>query len=89
MKKKMKLSIQIKNNITSVKLLEGKKIIDEIILEEINHLSDLLLPKIDELLQKNKLTLNDIQKIETDLDIPESYTSSRIVKAVVKGLNLK
>lgn len=89
MKKIMKLSIQIKDNITSVKLLEGKRIIDEIILKEINHLSDLLLPKIDELLQKNKLTLQDIKKIDSDLDIPESYTSSRIVEAVIKGLSLK
>jgi len=85
----MKLIIQIKDNITSVKLLEGKKIIDQLILEEINHLSDLLLPKIDQLLQKNKLTLADIQKIDSELDIPETFTSSRIVEAVVKGLNLK
>lgn len=85
----MKLTIQIKNSITSVKLFEGKKVVDEIILKEINHLSDLLLPKIDELLQKNKLTLKDIKKIDSELDIPESYTSSRIVGAVVKGLSLK
>jgi tRNA A37 threonylcarbamoyladenosine modification protein TsaB len=85
----MKLIIQIQNSITSVKLLEGQKVIDQIVLEEINHLSDLLLPKIDQLLQENKLTLADIQKIDSELDIPETFTSSRIVEAVVKGLTLK
>lgn len=84
----MKLIIQIKNNVTSLKLFEGAKLVDQAMLEEINHLSDLLLPKIDELLRKNKLTLKNIKKIDSDLDIPESFTSSRIVKAVVKGISL-
>ena len=85
----MKLTIQIKNNITSVNIFQGKKLVNQIVLEEINHLSDQLLPMIDQLLQKNKVTLADIQKIDSDLDIPETFTSSRIVKAVVNGLRVK
>jgi tRNA A37 threonylcarbamoyladenosine modification protein TsaB len=83
----MKIRIKIKNQTAEVLLFAGRKIIDRELLADFGRLSEELLPAVDRLLKRHKITLRDIQKIDSAIDLPESYTATRIVKAVVKGLS--
>ena len=85
----MEIIIRIKNRHISVVLAQGRKNIDEIDFAEDNNLSQNLLPSIDKILSRNKLDLSKIKKARLISDIKEPYTSYRIAKAVVNGLNLE
>lgn len=84
----MKIRIQIKNQKAEALLLSGAKVVDQEAIREFNNISEELLPAVDRILKRNKITLADIQKIDSVSDLPESYTASRIVEAVVEGLAL-
>lgn len=83
----MQIRIKIKNKIVEIILVRGSKIIDTTTFAEEYNLSEKLLPAIDKLLKKNKLTPKDIRKISTVSDTPGSFTTPRIAKAVEKAWN--
>ncbi len=68
-------------------LLKNNKPIDNSVFAEDYNLSEKLLPEIDKLLEKNKLTSQDIKKIIVRTDTPESFTTSRIAQSVGKTWN--
>lgn len=83
----MRLLIKIKNKNVSVQLYCGKKMLSRLSFSEKNNLSERLLPEIDKLLKKNKLTPRDIKRVVVRTDTPESFTTSRIAQAVGKSWN--
>ena len=51
------------------------------------NLSENLLIEIDKLLKNSKLEIKEINEFSYETDQPDSYTSSRIVKAVTQTFN--
>jgi len=83
----MKLIININDNKVRA-ILSGKgKNIDEEGFDLDNNLSEKLLPTIDSLLKRHKLEPKNLEKAELKCNVPDSYTTYRIAKAVVDGLN--
>lgn len=75
------------NNIKLV-IKSGHKIIAESSWIGEYSLSEQLLPKIDELLKKNKIFKKDIKKIIPKISKISGVTSARIVQTVTKAWNL-
>jgi tRNA A37 threonylcarbamoyladenosine modification protein TsaB len=84
-KNSMNLKLILKNSRITVELRNNQKIIDSINLENANNLSKILLVNIDLILRRNKLGKNQIEKVSVKSDIPDSYTSNRIVKSLEKS----
>lgn len=79
------LALSTSSNICSVALLENEKCIQELnICNEKTH-SEKLMPLIDELLNNNNITLDDIGLIACD-NGPGSFTGIRIGVSTVKAL---
>lgn len=83
----MKLKIKIKNKQVTITLLRNNKPVDKLAFAEDYNLSEKLLPAIDRLLKKNKLAPKDVKEVNVRTDTPESFTTSRIAKAVGKSWN--
>jgi hypothetical protein len=83
----MNIEIWLKKGTVSLKLLKNKQFIDCVEFPENNNLSMVLLEKIDALIKKNTLSKKDIKNISVKSDIPDFYTSSRIVKSLEKSWN--
>jgi tRNA A37 threonylcarbamoyladenosine modification protein TsaB len=83
----MEILIKIENREIKVMLLQGKKEVDSFQIFEERSLSEKLLPEIDKLLKKNKLTFRDIKKMRVQSDQTDSFTTTRIAKAVAKAWN--
>jgi tRNA A37 threonylcarbamoyladenosine modification protein TsaB len=83
----MELEIALNKVIITIKLIGDEKTIDQINLEERHNLSHVLLKSIDSLLNKNKLSKNQIKKVLVKSDLPDSYTSIHIAKCVAKAFN--
>jgi tRNA A37 threonylcarbamoyladenosine modification protein TsaB len=67
-------------------LLKNKNsLVDKIILKEINNLSNALLGKLDNIIRRNNLSKNQIKNISVKSKLPDSYTSARIAKSIVKS----
>ena len=64
---------------------EGKKI-SAVSFPEGKNLSEVLLPAIDAMLCQQHITPADLAVVEVTSDLPESFTSLRIAKAVAEGL---
>ncbi len=74
--------IEIKNKITKLILKNNSEKIDELVFEADENISEKLLPNFDELLKKNKLTTQNIDNIEVETDLGDSFTSRRIAEAM-------
>lgn len=83
----MRLLIKIDKARVFVILKERKKNLDEVNFPLDHDISMKLLPKIDEILKKNKIDAQDIEKAEFSADLSESYTTYRIAKVVVDTFN--
>lgn len=79
--------IKIKNKITKLILKNGSKTLDDVVFAQEENISEKLLPHFDSLLKKNKLTLDDIEKMEVDTDLGDNFTSRRIAEATVNAFN--
>lgn len=78
----MQIVIEIKNKITKLILKDGQKTLDEVVFEAEENISEKLLPNFDALLKKNKLTLEDIESVEVETDLGDTFTSRRIAEAM-------
>ena len=83
----MKLIIDIHNKIVKIILLKGGKEQDYLEFAEENNLSDKLLPSIDELLRKSKISAKNIEKAELKTDLTDGFTTYRIAKTVADSFN--
>ena len=83
----MFIDIKIENKVVQIVLKEKGKVVDKLNFPEENNLSEKLLPSIDKLLKRNKFEPKDIKKVIADVDTPESFTASRIAKAVAGTFN--
>lgn len=80
------LAISTSSNIASVALLDDNNIIDELNICDAKTHSEKLLPLIDELLNKHKISIANIDLIACD-NGPGSFTGIRIGVATVKSLS--
>jgi len=81
----MKLEIVLTKKGICILLKDKNSLIDKIILKEINNLSNALLRELDNIIRRNKLSKNKIENISVKSDLPNSYTSARIAKSIVKS----
>ena len=83
----MEIIIKIKERKISTILLQNKKEVDFLNIVEEHSLSEKLLPEIDRLVRKNKLKLEDIEKVTVDSDQEDNFTTTRIAKSVANAWN--
>lgn len=83
----MNLVISLDGNNIKLSLINEGKIVDELAWIGEYSLSELLLPKIDELLQRNQVAKESVEKIKTKISATSGVTSSRIVETVAKTWN--
>ena len=84
---KKQISIRVRPDLVEISLKDGRKITDRSSFAEHMNLSERLLVEIDGLLARNKLTAQDLSGVKVRSEIPQSYTSTRIAKAVEKAFN--
>jgi hypothetical protein len=83
----MKIRIEIKQGMIGILLVDKSKILDRISFPEERNLSEKLLPIVDEFLKKNRLSVQDIERMELKSDLDESWTTYRIAKSVTEAFN--
>ncbi len=81
----MNLMISLDGNDIKLILKDGRKIVGEFSWTDEYTLSEKLLPNIDALLKKNKVSKHDIGKVTTKITKTSGVTSSRIVRTVAKA----
>ncbi len=81
----MNLEIALNKGRNSVLLKNNQKMVDKIVLNGKNNLSNILLTSIDRLIKRNDLSRNQIKNISVKSDLPDSYTSARIAKSIAKS----
>ncbi len=87
-KKQYILVIKIVENTIILKLNNGKQTVDELKWDDANdNTSKELLRQIDKLLKNNKLVINDLEKVETDIDEKQKFTLARIVQIVTETVS--
>lgn len=84
----MYLTIDLDGNNIKLSIKDGRKIVAESFWSGEYSLSEQLLPKIDELLKKNKIDKSEIEKVTTKISQISGVTSSRIVQTVAKAWNI-
>jgi len=85
--KNMAIKIWIKDEEVIIQLLNREKLIDEINFNQARDMSEKLLPAIDRILRKNRISLKEIKRFYLVSDLAESFTSYRIVQATVNTFN--
>lgn len=83
----MKIRIEIEKGMIGILLVDKKNVLDWITFPEERNLSEKLLPAIDGLLKKTRLSVQDIEKMELKSDLDESWTTYRIAKSVIEAFN--
>ena len=84
----MNLIISLDGNDIKLVLKAGRKIVGELAWTDEYTLSEKLLPNIDSLLGKRKVSKNDIAKVITKITKTSGVTSARIVRTIAKAWNL-
>jgi tRNA A37 threonylcarbamoyladenosine modification protein TsaB len=84
----MNLIISLDVNNISLTLKDGRKIIGELAWTDEYTLSEKLLPNIDALLKKCKVSKQEVIKVTTKITKTSGVTSSRIVQTVAKAWEL-
>jgi tRNA A37 threonylcarbamoyladenosine modification protein TsaB len=83
----MTIEIRILNKEITLLLKDKKNIIDSVDFPEERQLSEKLLPAIDKLIKKNKLSAKDINRIKVKSDLGDNFTTCRIAKTVANTWN--
>ena len=81
----MRLSLKEKD-VVLVLENDGKKISEEKWIDE-NDLLEKFFPILDNMIQSNNLSVEDIDDFFLDTDIPRGYTTARIARTIIKTLN--
>ncbi len=83
----MEILIKIKEKKVRILLFENGAEKDAVEIAEEHSLSRELLPKIDELLKRNKLSTKDAESVHVESDQDESFTTTRIARTVAEAWN--
>lgn len=83
----MNLIISLDVNNITLTLKDGRKVVDEFSWTGEYTLNEQLLPSIDKLLKKNKITPQEVTKATAKITKESGVTSTRIVQTLVKGWN--
>ncbi|MEK7598358.1 MAG: hypothetical protein AAB487_01330 [Patescibacteria group bacterium] len=83
----MNIKIKIEKNIISIFLKSNNDILDKVVFPEERNLAEKLLPSIDKLLKKSKLGTKDIDRMQLEADMDDSYTTYRIAKSIADSFN--
>jgi hypothetical protein len=83
----MELIIALDGNNITLTIKEGERVIDELAWTGEYTLSEQLLLKIDELLLKNGLNREAVDKVLTSISSTSGVTSSRIVQTIAQAWN--
>ena len=83
----MNLTIYLNGNDIKLVIKKSRKIIDSSSWTGEYTLSEQLLPQIDSLLKKNKISKKEIEKVSTKISKTSGVTSTRIVQTVAKAWN--
>jgi len=83
----MKIVIVIKEKTVKVVLFDGKKQKDLMEIVEEYNLSKKLLPGIEKLLKRNKLSKKDVLSVRVESDQGENFTTTRIAKTIAETWN--
>ncbi|MEA3273157.1 MAG: hypothetical protein U9Q72_00975 [Patescibacteria group bacterium] len=70
----------------SISLEERGKLIDQLRWQDKQNLSEKLLPKINILLKRNNITVQELEDVNLAVDMEESYSAYRIASATMKTL---
>ncbi|GEM_PF-1404972 len=81
------LGIEIEGRKIKIKLLKDGNIVSDESWEDEGNLSQTLLKKMDELLKRNNLTVQDLKSGVNVKSDNESYTSARIAKITADMIN--
>jgi len=84
----MLLQISLDGNDIKLTLKDGRKVVDVLAWNDEYTLSERLLPNIDALLRKNKISKKQIEKVTTKITKTSGVTSIRIVQTVAKAWNV-
>ncbi|MCK9378951.1 MAG: hypothetical protein M0P97_02290 [Candidatus Moranbacteria bacterium] len=82
------LKIKIEQNKILLALEKDGKVLDTLEWKEENNLSQKLLEEIDNLLRKNGLSQDDLEKAEVVSDMSEQFTTRRIAESVAQALSI-
>lgn len=85
----MVLYIFLDGNNIKLSIRSGRKIIAEHAWQGEYSLSEQLLPKINELLRKNKIPKEKVERIIPKISKISGVTSARILQSVVKAWNIR
>ncbi|HOW60866.1 MAG TPA: hypothetical protein P5548_03775 [Candidatus Moranbacteria bacterium] len=85
----MILYIFLDGNNIKLSIKSGRKIIAEHAWQGEYSLSEQLLPKINELLRKNKIPKEKVERIIPKVSEISGVTSTRIVQSIVKAWNIR
>ena len=85
----MNLIINLDGNDIKLIIKNGKKIVAESSWSDEYSLSEQLLPRIDALIKKNKISKNNIVKVIPKISKISGVTSSRIVQTVARAWNIR
>lgn len=83
----MKLDIHVEGKNIEIMLKKDRKVVDGMLFLDEHDLTEKLLPAIDEILKRNKSEINDVKKARVFSSDPDSYTTSRIARAVANVIN--
>jgi tRNA A37 threonylcarbamoyladenosine modification protein TsaB len=78
----MEIIITIKERTVRLALCEKKREIDFAAIADERSLAEKLLPAIDRLLERNKLTAREVRKIRIESDQGDTFTTTRIARTV-------
>lgn len=84
----MNLIISLDGNDIKLILKDGRKVVGEYAWTDEYTLSEQLLPQIDALLRKNKVSKNAVKKVTAKVSKTSGVTSARIVRTVAAAWNL-
>lgn len=84
----MNLIIFLDGNNIKLALKDGRKVIGELSWEGEYALSEMLLPNIDKLIRKSKVSKKDVTKASAKISKTSGVTSTRIVQTVVKAWSI-
>lgn len=84
----MFLNISLDVNDIKLTLKDGRKTVDELAWSDEYTLSEKLLPNIDVLLKRNRISKHDVEKVTTKITKTSGVTSSRIVQTLAKAWNI-
>ena len=85
----MTLRVKIDKSEITLGLVTKRKIIDSETFLYYHDLSDLLISKLDKLLQRNSIDASAIKSFKIQENIGENSTSYKIVAAFIEGLKAK